>query len=115
MTRRTPPLWGALIALMLALAACRPATPEAATSVPEPTAPPATVAPTDAPAEQATPAGEATAALDEPTTSAPTPVPGATLAPRPEPAWLIPELREDEWVKGPEDAGLTIVEYSDFQ
>ena len=31
------------------------------------------------------------------------------------PPWQIPELRESDWAKGAEDAGLVLVEYSDYQ
>ncbi len=123
MYRRSSPLWGVLLILMLALAACQPATPEASTGSPESTEPPAaataaaTEAATAAPTEPPTSApSEATPAPAEPTAApAATPVPGATSAPQPTPPWQIPGVQEDDWVSGPEDAGLTIVEYSDFQ
>jgi hypothetical protein len=31
------------------------------------------------------------------------------------PPWQIPTLQESDWTKGAEDAGLVLVEYSDFQ
>jgi hypothetical protein len=79
--------------------------------------------PTLEPAATATqPEATATEAKDEP---APTQVqksaPTATLAAAsepgaaPTPAWQIPELQDSDWTKGAEDAGLIIVEYSDYQ
>lgn len=119
MYKRSSPLWGVLLILMLALAACQPAKPEASTGSPESTEPPAaaTAAATAAPTEPPTSApSEATPAPAEPTAApAATPVPGATSAPQPTPPWQIPGVQEDDWVSGPEGAGLTIVEYSDFQ
>jgi hypothetical protein len=79
--------------------------------------------PTLEPAATATmPKAQATATEVEPTAttaqeSAPTTTP-ATVAKaeaRPTPAWQIPEIREGDWTKGSEDAGLVIVEYSDYQ
>jgi hypothetical protein len=71
------------------------------------------------------PVATATQAKVEPTatqaqataTSAPT----ATLAAAsksaatPTPPWQIPGIKESDWTKGADDAGLVIVEYSDFQ
>jgi len=49
--------------------------------------------------------------------SAATATPAAVSKPgvTPTPAWQIPEVREGEWTKGSDDAGLVIVEYSDYQ
>ena len=49
--------------------------------------------------------------------SAPTATPAAASEPGAEqmPPWQIPELRESDWAKGAEDAGLVLVEYSDYQ
>lgn len=44
-------------------------------------------------------------------TATPAPKPGAT----PTPPWQIPEVRDSDWSTGAEDAGLVIVEYSEFQ
>lgn len=115
MSKRTLPLWGALLALVLALAACQTATPEAITTAPEPTAQQATAAPTQEVAPLPSPTGDAGAEAQPTPTPAATPVPGATSAPRPTPEWQIPMVQEDDWVSGPEDAGMTVVEYSDFQ
>lgn len=117
MFKRWSVLWGALLVLMAALAACQPATPRVSNGASEPTetatVAAATVAPTEPPSAAPT---EATPAPSEPTSPpAATPVPGATSAPQPTPPWIIPEIREGDWVKGPEEAGVTIVEYSDFQ
>jgi hypothetical protein len=35
--------------------------------------------------------------------------------PTPTPPWQIPGIQPDDWVKGGSEAGLTLVEYSDFQ
>jgi len=32
-----------------------------------------------------------------------------------EPPWQIPTVREEDWAKGGADAGLVVVEYSDYQ
>ena len=78
-----------------------------------------TATPTLEPAATATQAKlEPTATQVKPTA---TPAPTATLATAsgpaaaPTPPWQIPGIREDDWTKGSEDAGLVIVEYSDFQ
>ena len=80
---------------ILALAACRPAIPATMPTLTQP-APQeqATVAP------QAQPTREFTAS--EPATCRPETV-------------QIPDIQEGEWVKGPADAPITMIEYSDFQ
>ncbi len=48
----------------------------------------------------------------------PSPTPKAaedTTGPTPVPTWQIPEVQADDWVRGGANAGLTLVEYSDFQ
>jgi hypothetical protein len=88
-------LWGLLA--LCALVACK-----------------ATEAPTLEPAATAT-VPKATATLAQksvPTaTLAAASKPGAT----PTPPWQIPELQESDWVKGGVNAGLVLVEYSDYQ
>jgi cyclophilin family peptidyl-prolyl cis-trans isomerase/protein-disulfide isomerase len=84
-----------LIPLILVLGACKPATPAPATEV--------RLTPTTMPA--------AAAASRQP---------GCTVVTRPsglDPTQQspIPEVGTDDWIKGPPDAPLTIVEYSDFQ
>jgi len=107
-----------LLVLILALAACSPKAPSggeaaAPTAVEPTTATEATsVPPTQPPATGAAPNA---AAPSEPTAARPTPVPGATSAPRPDPEWQIPTVEKGEWARGPEDAIMTVVEYSDFQ
>lgn len=80
--------------LVVGLAACQSPTPEATQTRPPPTA--TVVAPEDTP----TPTKEPVADRPVPTPTTP---------------WQIPEVQPDDWVKGGADAGLTLVEYSDFQ
>lgn len=84
-----------LLLLVLVLAACRPAIPAGAPTVTQP-----------APKEQAT------AAPQEQPTREFTPSEPATC--RPETS-QIPDVQDGEWVKGPADASITMIEYSDFQ
>jgi len=89
-----------------------------------------TAAPTLEPAATATqakaePTATATQAKVEPTatqaqataTSAPTATLAAASKPAatPTPPWQIPGIQESDWTRGAGDAGLVIVEYSDFQ
>jgi hypothetical protein len=80
-----------------------------------------TATPTLEPAATATQAkveATATQAKAEPTaTPAPTTTPAAASEPAAvaTPPWQIPGIEEGDWTKGAEDAGLVIVEYSDFQ
>ena len=102
-----------LLAVVLLLAACSPtATPES-----DPTEAPTEVV-TEAPVEEST---------DEPTeeadaTEVAEPTGPLTITPPEEPAVceMIPdvparEVDETDWVKGAEDAEITIIEYADFQ
>ena len=68
------------------------------------------------------PATGATPAAQEP--PAPTPPPGEQMqctlvSAQPTPGSteqsLFPPVSQEDWVKGPDSAGLTIIEYSDFQ
>lgn len=119
MSRRRSPLWGGLLILVLALAACEPAAPSAGApgeSTAAPTAAqPATAAPTQPPPTEPLPTVAATSEAAAPTAARPTPIPGATSAPAVDPEWQIPMVEEGEWTRGPEDALMTVVEYSDFQ
>jgi hypothetical protein len=88
------------------LVACRPT--DAPTLEPEATAPQPKATATE-------PKVQATATLAK--KSAPTATlstaskPGAT----PTPSWQIPGVGDNDWTKGSDDAGLVIVEYSDYQ
>ena len=103
------------------LAACQgAATPEAQPGTPagqveafatseaaEPTEPAATGAPTvetGASSAPATPSAQAQC-----TVVSGQPTPGPTQQS------LFPPVGEDDWVKGPQDADITLIEYSDFQ
>jgi hypothetical protein len=90
------------VVALCGLVACQAAaTPTSAPSpTPVPTATPVPAVPT------ATPAGEDP--KQEPTAMAE----GAADA---EPQWQIPRVRETDWGEGNPDAGLVVVEYSDFQ
>ena len=56
---------------------------------------------------------EATATEVQKSASTATPAPKSGAAPMP--PWQIPEVRDGEWTKGADDAGLVLVEYSEFQ
>jgi hypothetical protein len=79
--------------MVVGLVACQSPTPQATPTQPEPTA---TATPEDTPAPTKEPASGQ-------------PVPTPTIS------WQIPEIRPDEWTRGGADAGLVLVEYSDFQ
>ena len=91
------------------LAACQTSAPETAT-LPEPTAAQATAT--------ATPKPRATSAASTPTpekAADPTQATGSQPSPTPTRPWQIPLVEGGEWEKGTADAGLVLVEYSDFQ
>ena len=98
--------WMILVGLLAicGLVACQSA--DAPTLEPEATAPQPTATATQA-------AATATVAQKSAPTATPSPAsePGAESTP----PWQIPELRESDWAKGAEDAGLVLVEYSDYQ
>lgn len=92
------------VLLLGGLAACgTPAPQPTATPVPDTATP--RPSPTPAPAEPSpTPEPTATTEVDQ-----------VDAGPTPTPPWQIPEIQPDDWVKGGSAAGLTVVEYSDFQ
>lgn len=107
------------MALALALAACGTMTPpQAATSAPTTAAAPAEQN-TAAPAEQST----AAPAVAAPTLGVPAAVGPAIAECRvdtstqndPSLADRFPKVGNTEWSQGPDNAFLTIIEYSDFQ
>lgn len=105
MLRRLLPAFGLVLVL---LAACGRSTPE--TPVPTATA---TVEPTQMPTEESV---QATPDPSEPVEIVTPETPGVCQA-APLPKLPVPPVSESDWIKGaaPEDAAITIVEYSDFQ
>jgi hypothetical protein len=101
MFKRQSFLFGIL--LLAGSVACQSPSPEATLASPEPLA---TMAMTSTPEPTATPSPMPEPAGEEV---------GAKASPTPTIPWQIPEIGVDDWVKGGADAGLTIVEYSDFQ
>ncbi len=115
----------ALLAILVGATSCHAAT---TTLPPQPT-------PENTPAYTAHPSPTPTTSPPTPTptlTPSPTPIPrsptppptvatvGTTAAPpsptpTPTRPWQIPEVNDDDWVKGGADARLVLVEYSDFQ
>jgi hypothetical protein len=87
------------LVLVAGSVACQSPTPEATPTRPQPTAT-AAAAPTSPPEDTPTPTKEPAAGRPVPTPTTP---------------WQIPEVQPDDWVKGGADAGLILVEYSDFQ
>jgi len=102
-----------LIILAVVLAACQssaPAQTPVETSVAVSTATQAKVS--GAIQETSTPTSEPTAQLTNPsgcTAISPKPTPGPTEVS------LFPPVGPDDWVDGPVDASVTLIEYSDFQ
>lgn len=81
--------------------------PQAGTAELASTLPPTTAAPAATAAQTAGAAGPA--APPGCTVISPPPTPGATTQS------LFPVVGDDDWVKGPDGATLTFIEYSDFQ
>ncbi len=93
----------AVLSLALVLAACQAATPQAST----PTFTPVSAAPTVV--EEKTPAPTSSGAQMACTVVSQQPTPGPTVQS------LFPPVGEQDWVRGAENAFVTIMEYSDFQ
>jgi hypothetical protein len=66
--------------------------------------------PTDTPTEPASTATEPSQTATAEETSQP-----ATDTPEPDDVFAFLEVGPDEWVRGPDDAQVTVVEYADFQ
>lgn len=108
-----------MFCLALALAACQgepvPVINLAGTTTPAETASAYQPPETEAPAAESTPAPPTEAAVVEAqapagcTAVSPQPTPGPTEQS------IFPPVNESDWVKGPDDAYVTILEYSDFQ
>ena len=99
----------AAIPMLVGLAACQPATPEATATVAVVVQATATSVPSTP-----TPVPEATATPEPPATR-PAQESGSKPQPTPTLQWQIPEIGENDWGKGNPQAGLVFVEYSDFQ
>ncbi len=88
---------------MLLLAACKPASSTHVTEVPAPTQKSASEV-------QATKTTQVTTASQSGCT-----VTSRTAGAEPTGESLIPPVVEQDWIKGPADAYVTIIEYGDFQ
>ena len=123
-------IWFLAMALLVGvLASCQTKAPETVVSQPTPESATATPVPAIATAEPtATPASNTPTATAEPTATPAPNTPTATVAaagpsektapkasPTPVRPWQIPTLHSGDWGKGNPDAGLVLVEYSDFQ
>jgi hypothetical protein len=102
-----------VMATALLLGACTSAGEPLPTHTSTPTAQPtATNSPTPTQTPTLTPTPPPTPTPTQPPTPTPTQPPPPTATP-PIPAFL--EVRPDDWVHGPPDAEVTIIEYSDYQ
>ena len=106
----------AVLAALL-LAACQPAqtSPTSEASQPTSASQPAN---TEAPQAPAATAEPTQASLPVATSGEPTAgcrVVGSQLKPNPTLEALFPAVNEKDWVKGPSDATVTIIDFSDFQ
>lgn len=106
-----------LAALALVLAACQPQSAPPDTAMPATTE--ASSEPTDAPL--ASPTIEQPTAMPDPAQTAmvgPQAPPGCTVVSQADASSSdspFPEISADDWVQGPEDAYVSIIEYGDFQ
>jgi hypothetical protein len=106
----------ALVAVAaLLLGACNSAGEPLPTHTPAPTAQPTSTTPSTATtAPTLAPTVAPPTATEPPPSTATQPPPPPTATPTPSvPAFL--EVRPDDWVHGPADAEVTIIEYSDYQ
>lgn len=107
-----------IILFTMILAACQSSTP-VATEIPGETEPiQNTEAPTHTAVNTETP--QETVASTEEVASIDSPPPGCTvISPKPTPGpteqSLFPPASKDDWIAGPDDAAITIIEYGDFQ
>lgn len=106
-----------VLVLAAAVSACQPKTAGLAQASPSPAATALPATPTSLPTATATIAPTATPTQPK---AQPTPTTEPTAgqekpAPTPTTPWQIPEEREDDWVKGGQNAGLIMVEYGDYQ
>ena len=111
MLKRTLWLAGAVLLLMAAVG-CQPATTATVAGGPSPSATAIPAKPTGTALARTTATAPAT-----PTSAAPAKPTSTTAgpAPTPTPAWQIPQISDEDWVKGGADARLVVVEYSDLQ
>lgn len=103
----------AAILLLGGLVACQSATPDATATSTSTVAVVVRATATSVPSTP-TPVPTATAA-PEPQATKPAQEPGSKPQPTPTSEWQIPRIGEKEWGKGNPQAGLVLVEYSDFQ
>jgi hypothetical protein len=102
-----------ILGLLVGLVACR--SPEPATLRVEPSATPVASTPTPvADTPTAVPTRKPSATPEATPTSTREAEKRSTV-PTPTRTWQIPEVQERDWVKGGADAGMVLVEYSDFQ
>ena len=106
MQRRLIWLLAAVMMLLGGLAACQSATSEATATSTSTVAVVARATETSVPTATATPVPQATKQAQES---------GSKPQPTPTVEWQIPRIGEKEWGKGNPQAGLVLVEYSDFQ
>jgi hypothetical protein len=110
MTKRLLRLWGLL--LICGLVACQSAASPtlAPSATPQPTAAKATATP-----EPVLPTATSVSEVNKEEEPKPTATQETAPAAQTEPPWQIPRVQESDWTHGADDAGLVVVEYSDFQ